>query len=87
MKAIWHTNYGPSDELQLKEVEKPVPEDNEVLIRIHATTVTSSDCNIRNLTFAPTVFKPLASPGKTYDNSCMDEAGGASALFAAQRDP
>jgi NADPH:quinone reductase-like Zn-dependent oxidoreductase len=53
MKAVIHTEYGPPDELQLKEVGKPVPKDNEVLIRIHATTVTSSDCNVRNLTFAP----------------------------------
>jgi NADPH:quinone reductase-like Zn-dependent oxidoreductase len=53
MKAIVHTEYGPPDELQLKEVEKPVPKDNEVLIRILATTVTTSDCNIRNLTFVP----------------------------------
>jgi NADPH:quinone reductase-like Zn-dependent oxidoreductase len=54
MKAIVHTAYGPPDELQLREVEKPVPKEDEVLIRIHATTVTSSDCNVRNLTFAPT---------------------------------
>lgn len=53
MKAVVHTAYGPPDELQLVEVEKPVPRENEVLIRIHATTVTSSDCNVRNLTFAP----------------------------------
>ncbi|MGD8464220.1 MAG: NAD(P)-dependent alcohol dehydrogenase [Anaerolineae bacterium] len=54
MKAILHTAYGPPDELQLTEVEKPVPKDDQVLIKIHATTVTSSDCNVRNLTFAPT---------------------------------
>jgi NADPH:quinone reductase-like Zn-dependent oxidoreductase len=56
MKAILHTAYGPPDELQLKEVETPVPKDNEVLIRIHATTVTTSDCNMRNQTFVPKLF-------------------------------
>jgi NADPH:quinone reductase-like Zn-dependent oxidoreductase len=56
MKAILHTRYGPADELQLEEVEKPVPKDNEILIKIHATTVTTSDCNIRNLTFVPKLF-------------------------------
>ena len=53
MKAIVHTAYGPPDELQLREVEKPVPKEDEVLIRIHATTVTTTDCNARNMTFVP----------------------------------
>jgi NADPH:quinone reductase-like Zn-dependent oxidoreductase len=57
MKAILHTKFGPPDELQLREVEKPVPRDNEVLIKIHATTVTSTDCNVRNFTFVPGVFQ------------------------------
>ncbi len=57
MKAIVYTKYGPPDVLQLKEVEKPTPGDNEVLIRIYATTVTTGDCNARNFTFAPKLFR------------------------------
>lgn len=56
MKAIVHSKYGPPDELQLKEVQKPVPKENEVLIKIHATTVTTTDCNARNFTFVPKSF-------------------------------
>jgi NADPH:quinone reductase-like Zn-dependent oxidoreductase len=47
MKAILCTKYGPPDVLQLKEVAKPVPKNNEVLIRIYAATVTMGDCEIR----------------------------------------
>jgi hypothetical protein len=56
MKAIVHTKYGAPDELQLLEVKEPVPGDNEVLIKIHATTVTTTDCNARNFTFVPKSF-------------------------------
>ena len=56
MKAILHTRFGPPDELQIEEVEKPIPKENEVLIKIHATTVTTTDCNARNFTFVTKVF-------------------------------
>jgi 2-desacetyl-2-hydroxyethyl bacteriochlorophyllide A dehydrogenase len=49
MKAMVWTKFGPPDVLQLKEGAKPAPKDNEVLIRIYATTVTAADCELRGL--------------------------------------
>jgi NADPH:quinone reductase-like Zn-dependent oxidoreductase len=51
MKAVLLTEYGSPDGLQLQEVAKPTPKDRQVLIRIHAATVSAGDCEIRTLKF------------------------------------
>jgi 2-desacetyl-2-hydroxyethyl bacteriochlorophyllide A dehydrogenase len=56
MKAVVWTKYGSPDGLQLKEVKKPTPKDNEVLIRVQATTVTAGDCEMRSLKI-PLLFR------------------------------
>ena len=58
MKAIVYTKYGSPDVLQLKEAERPTIKDNEVLIRIYATAVTSADVRLRSSTFGPLFWLP-----------------------------
>ena len=71
MKAIVCKKYEPPDVLQLKEAEKPTPGDNEILVKVHASTVTVGDCRIRSFTFSPWFWLPgrimfgLRKPRKT----------------------
>jgi len=65
MKAVVYTKYGPPDVLQLKEVAKPVPRDNEVLIKVYATTVNRTDCaTIRAKPFFARLFTGILKPKK-----------------------
>jgi len=58
MKAIVFTKYGAPDVLQIRDIQKPVPRDDEVLIAVHAAEVTKADCEMRSLNFQVKWFLP-----------------------------
>jgi len=75
MKAIVYTKYGSPDVLQLKEVAKPIPKDDEVLIKVHAASINSWDWDM--LTGRPLEYRLLSGllkPTKTKILGC-DIAG------------
>src|SRR3954463_831696 len=59
MKVVALTKFGPPEVLQLEELEKPAPKDNEVLIRVHATTVTAGDTELRSLSLPLALRLPI----------------------------
>jgi NADPH:quinone reductase-like Zn-dependent oxidoreductase len=86
MKAIVCTKYGSPDVLQLKDVDKPVPENNEVLIRVYASSVTRADTMMRRGTpFYGRLFIGLTKPKKPITGTgfagVIEETGSESKLF------
>jgi NADPH:quinone reductase-like Zn-dependent oxidoreductase len=47
MRAVVHDTYGPPDVLRVEDAQRPVPTEEEVLVRVHATTVNRTDCHRR----------------------------------------
>ena len=65
MKAIVITKYGLPDGLQVTEINKPIPQSNEVLIKVYATTVTTGDVLLRKLSFPlRLIFRLVSGSGK-----------------------
>ncbi len=59
MKTVVCTRYGPPEVLELRDVARPVPKANEVLVRIRATTVTAADCELRRFDLPSWVWLPI----------------------------
>ena len=88
MRAAVHERYGPPEVLNVSEVERPAPQADEVLVRVHATSVTRSDCGLRNTEyFFSRALTGLVRPKRTIAGmefaGVVEEAGAAVTQFAA----
>jgi NADPH:quinone reductase-like Zn-dependent oxidoreductase len=85
MRAVVHDKYGPPDVLRLAEIERPVPRDDELLVRIRATTINRTDCGLRAASpFIVRFFSGLLRPKRTILGSEL--AGEVDAVGAAVRE-
>ena len=86
MRAVVHDRYGPPEVLRVADVERPVPEDDEVLVRVHASTVTRSDAmRVRSVEYRFTrVMTGIRRPRKTHAG--MEFAGRVEEVGAAVTD-
>jgi NADPH:quinone reductase-like Zn-dependent oxidoreductase len=67
MRAVVHDRYGPPDVLRLEDVERPVPSDDQILVRVHATSVTRGDCGWRGAKpFISRFISPLVGTGGVF---------------------
>ena len=92
MKAAVHTSYGPPDVVRISEVEKPTPRDNELLVRVHATTVNRTDCGFRAAKpFIVRLFAGLVRPrritvlGNEFAGVVEEVGGGVTSLAVGDR--
>jgi NADPH:quinone reductase-like Zn-dependent oxidoreductase len=82
MKAVVCDRYGPPEVLRLEDVERPVPEDDQILVRVHATTVNRSDCGLRSAKpFFSRAFSGLLKPRRRIPG--MEFAGEVAAVGSA----
>jgi NADPH:quinone reductase-like Zn-dependent oxidoreductase len=82
LRAVVHDRYGPPDVLRLEDVERPVPAEEEVLVKIHATTVNRTDCGLRSAEmFITRFFTGLRRPKRKILG--MELAGEVEAVGAA----
>jgi NADPH:quinone reductase-like Zn-dependent oxidoreductase len=85
MRAVVYDNYGPPDVLRLEDVERPVPKEDEVLVKVHATTVTRTDTGLRSAEyFISRFFTGLLRPKQRIVGS--EFAGEVEAVGAAVGD-
>jgi len=88
VKAVVHGTYGPPEVLRVAELEQPSPAENEVLVRVHASSVTRSDCGLRNTEyFFSRALTGLRRPKRTIAGmefaGVVEEAGPAVTRFTA----